>query len=396
MFAYLDCFSGVSGDKFLGALVSAGLSPDVLRERLTGLGLPGWVLRAGPATRGGLAGTLVTVIVAGDQPQRDWAAIRSLIEGSTLTAAAREGALRAFTVLAEAEARVHGVDVERVHFHEVGAVDSIIDIVGTAIGLDELGIDELWASPVRVGHGTVRTSHGELPVPAPATAGLLNGVPTYAGEAEGEMTTPTGAALLRAFVRRYAPMPPSRTIAEGWGAGTRDVPGVANLLRLTVAERDLGGGDLEEVAVLESAIDHVTPELLAAALDILLEEGALDAWATPVQMKKRRLGSEVTVLSRPADAERLTQILIRQTGTLGVRRRLQWRAVAPRRSDTLTTSLGLVRVKISGSGEDLRVRPENDDIVAIARSTGMSLDTVSRRLTREAEALVRAKDAPDL
>jgi uncharacterized protein (TIGR00299 family) protein len=287
---------------------------------------------------------------------------------------------------------VHGVPVESVHFHEVGAVDSIVDLVGVAIGVHELGLEDVWASHVRVGHGTVDTSHGVLPVPAPATAELLRGVPTYSGDAEGEMTTPTGAALLRAFVTRYAPMPPGRTVAEGWGAGTRDVPDVANLLRLTLSERELGGGELEEVAVLESAIDHVTPELLAAALDILLEEGALDAWASPIQMKKRRLGSEVTVLARPQDAERLTQVLVMQTGTLGVRRRLQWRHVAPRRSETVTTSLGVVRVKVAGHGDALRVRPENDDVVAIARSTGIPLESVARRLTQEAETAIRAQE----
>jgi uncharacterized protein (TIGR00299 family) protein len=392
VFAYLDCFSGVSGDKFLGALLSAGLSPDVLRDRLAELGLPGWSLRVEQVTRGGLAGTRVTVDVDSGQPQRDWAAIRALIEGAALDPAIRDGALRAFGLLAEAEAEAHGVPVDTVHFHEVGAVDSIVDIVGVAVGVHELGVDDVWASHVRVGHGTVDTSHGVLPVPAPATALLLRGVPTYAGDAEGEMTTPTGASLLRAFVTRYAPMPPSRTVAEGWGAGTREVHGVPNLLRLTLSARELGGAELEEVAVLESAIDHVTPELLAAALDMLLEEGALDAWASPIQMKKRRLGSEVTVLARPQDAERLTRALIMQTGTLGVRRRLQWRHVAPRRSETVTTSLGIVRVKVTGHGDALCVRPENDDVVAIARSTGIPLESVARRLTQETETAIRAQE----
>ena len=196
-------------------------------------------------------------------------------------------------MLAEAEAAVHGVPVERVHFHEVGAVDSIVDIVGAAIGVVELGIDELWSSPVRVGRGTVMTSHGELPIPAPATAALLRDVPVYAGDFEGEMTTPTGAAILRTLVTRYAPMPPMRVTAEGWGAGSRELP-MANLLRLSLGERE-PGGELQEVTVLESTLDHVTPELLAATIDLLLAEGALDAWADPVTMKKRRSGSEVTV-----------------------------------------------------------------------------------------------------
>jgi uncharacterized protein (TIGR00299 family) protein len=388
VFAYLDCFSGISGDKFLGALVGAGLPVETLRERLAGLDLPGWSLSTEVVRRGGLAGTLVVVEVDEGQPSRDWAAIRALLERSRLKPRVRESALRAFTLLAEAEAAVHGVDVERVHFHEVGAVDSIVDIVGATVGLAELGIDELWASPVRVGHGTMHTSHGELPVPAPATSSLLRGAPIYAGEQPGEMTTPTGAALLAAFVTRYAPMPPMRVNAEGWGAGSREVPGVPNLLRLALGEHELGGGELQEVAILETAIDHITPEHLAAAIELLLEDGALDAFAEPLSMKKGRLGSAVTLLTSPHDAERLSQALMLHTGTLGVRRTLTWRSVAPRRSATMETSLGTVRVKIGGVGDSLRVRPENDDVVRIARETGLPVDVVARRLTAEAEELL--------
>jgi uncharacterized protein (TIGR00299 family) protein len=388
MFAYLDCFSGVSGDKFLGALVGAGLSVETLRERLAGLDLPGWALGAEQVTRSGLSGTLVTVLAEPGQPSRDWAAIRALIDGSRLEPAVRDSALRTFALLAQAEADAHGVEVERVHFHEVGAVDSIVDIVGAAIGMRELGIEELWASPVRVGHGTVLTSHGELPVPAPATARLLHGVPIYAGDQPGEMTTPTGAALLAAFVTRYAPMPPMRTTADGYGAGSREVPGVPNVLRLSLGERELGGGDLHEVALLETAVDHITPEHLAAAIELLLEDGALDAFAEPVSMKKGRLGSAVTVIAEPHDAERLTAALMLHTGTLGVRRALTWRSVAPRRSATMETSLGAVRVKVGGEGASLRVRPENDDVVRIARETGLPVDVVARKLAGEAERLL--------
>ncbi|MDO8962868.1 MAG: nickel pincer cofactor biosynthesis protein LarC [Coriobacteriia bacterium] len=391
MFAYLDCFSGISGDKFLGALVGAGLSVEMLKERLALLDVDGYELFVHPTRKAGLAGTQVEVILEPGQRSRDWKGIRALIEHSGLDAASRAGALRAFGVLAEAEAEVHGTTPDDVHFHEVGAVDSIVDIVGAAIGIAELGIDELWCTPVRLGSGTVMTSHGELPVPAPATAALLRGMPTYAGELAGEMTTPTGAALLRAFVTRFAPMPPVRVHSEGWGAGTWDLP-IPNLLRLSLAEREMGGGPLSEVVVLESAIDHVTPELLAAALDIVLEEGALDAWAEPLQMKKRRLGTEVTVITRPADAERLTELLMLHTGTLGVRRTATWRQVAPRRVETVATSLGMVRVKVQGSGDSMRVRPENDDVVAVARSSGMPLDRVMRVLTEDAEAALRSRE----
>jgi uncharacterized protein (TIGR00299 family) protein len=361
---------------------------DLLRDGLSAVDIDGYEVRSEPVIRAGMAGVQVVVDVDADQPSRDWAAIRTLLERSRLEPIVRAGALRAFSALAEAEARAHGASVERVHFHEVGAVDSIVDIVGTSIGLHELDVTELWASPVRVGFGTVRASHGELPIPAPATAQLLHGAPTYAGDFEGEMTTPTGAALLSAFVERYAPLPPVRTIRDGYGAGSRDLP-IANLLRFTLAERELGGGALSEVALLETVVDHITPEHLAASLDTLVDAGALDAWATPVQMKKRRLGSEVTVLAEPADAERLTQALMRETGTLGVRRTLTWRSVAARRSETVVTSLGPVRVKVSGAGDSLRVRPENDDVIAIARGAGLPMDVAARTLTSEAERALR-------
>ena len=395
MFGYLDCSSGISGDKFLGALVGAGLPPELLRERLSALPVSGYSIKVREVRSAGMAGTKVDVIVDEGQPSRDWASIHRLIDESALGDRAKATALDAFGRLAQAEAAAHGVEVATVHFHEVGAVDSIVDIVGTAIGLDELDIDDVWANPVRLGHGSVETSHGLLPIPAPATSRLLVGAPVYAGEIAGELTTPTGAALLAAVVSRYAPMPPLRLEAEGWGAGTWELP-VPNLLRLTVGELELGGGGLTEVAVLESVIDNATPELLAAALAIALEEGALDAWAEPIGMKKGRLGSAVTVLARAEDATRLTDLLMKHTGTLGVRRRMEWRQVAPRRVETIETSFGTVRVKVQGEGDSLRVRPENDDVVAIARATGMPLDRVTRLVTGEAEValLPPAGDAP--
>lgn len=388
MFGFLDCFSGVSGDKFLGALVGAGLDTDVLRDRLALLGVGGYTIEVSEVRKAGMAGVKVDIVVEEGQRSRDWKVIRGLIEASQLPEPVIRRALDAFGRLAEAEASAHGVDVEKVHFHEVGAVDSIVDIVGTAIGIDELGIDELWATPVRLGHGMVSTSHGMLPVPAPATADLLRHVPVYAGELEGEMTTPTGAALLRAFVTRYAPMPPMTVVREGWGAGSRDLP-IPNLLRLSVGEPEIGGGGLTEVAVLQSSLDHVSAELIAATLDIALEEGALDAWTEPIRMKKGRLGTEVTVLARLADAERLSDLLMLHTGTLGVRRSFTWRHTDVRRVETIPTTLGAVRVKVQGTGAAARVRPENDDVVAIARATGMPLDSVIRTLTEQAEAYLR-------
>lgn len=397
MFAYLDVSSGASGDKFLGALIGAGLLPDRLRERLSALPLTGYSIKVRQVRSAGLAGTKVDVAIDEDaQPHRHWSDIRAMLEASTLDAPVKEKALEAFERLAIAEAAAHGVGIEHVHFHEVGAVDSIVDIVGTCIGMHELGIDDVWASPVRLGRGTVMTSHGELPVPAPATSRLLAGVPVYAGDIDGEMTTPTGAVLLRTFVTRWAPMPPMRVRSEGWGAGSREFP-IPNLMRLAAGELEMGGGGLTEVAMLQSVIDNVTPEVLAATLALALEDGALDAWAEPVSMKKGRLGSEVTVLARADDAARLTELLMTHTGTLGVRRHMEWRQVAPRRVETVETSLGTVRVKVQGEGASLRVRPEADDVLAISRSTGMPLDRVARILTGEAEALLLSSgdEAPE-
>jgi len=387
VFGFLDCFSGVSGDKFLGALIGAGLDPEVLRSRLALLDVDGYAIEVSDVRKAGLAGTKIDVVVEDGQRSRDWRAIRQLIAGSGLADPVKERALDAFGRLAVAEAAAHGVAVDDVHFHEVGAVDSIVDIVGVAIGVEELGVTELWATPVRLGHGMVSTSHGMLPIPAPATAELLRGVPVYAGELEGEMTTPTGAALLRALVTRYAPMPPMSAAREGWGAGSRDLP-IPNLLRLTLGEPELGGGGLTEIAVLETSVDHMSGELLAAAIDIALAEGALDAWTESLRMKKGRVGTGLTVLARLEDAARLTDLLMLHTGTLGVRRTITWRQIDARRSETVTTTLGTVRVKVQGSGASLRVRPENDDVVAIARATGIPLDRVARTLTEEAEAVL--------
>jgi len=387
VFAYLDCSAGISGDMFLGALVGAGLEPGLLRERLRALDLPGYSIEVSQVRRAAMPGTKVDVVVEAEQPSRDWRRIRTIIEDSSLEAPVQTRALAAFERLARVEGAVHGVDVDKVHFHEVGAVDSIVDIVGAAIGLHELGVDELWSSPVRLGSGTVMTSHGELPVPAPATAKVLLGLPVFAGELPGELTTPTGAVLVAELASRFASMPPMRVTAEGWGAGSRD-HAIPNLARLSLGELELGGGGLTEVALLESVIDNATPELLAATLDIALQEGALDAWAEPVAMKKGRLGTEVTVLAKVEDAARLTELLMMHTGTLGVRRSMTWRQVAPRRLETVETSLGRVHVKVQGSGPSLRVRPENDDVVAIARVHGLPLDRVARTLTAEAEEML--------
>lgn len=420
MFAYLDCHSGVSGDKLLGALVDAGFPFETLVERLGALGMSGFRISAERTTRGSLAGTLVTVEVTEEQPARHLADIERILRDSSLDEPVRARAFEAFRLLAEAESAAHGVEVAEVHFHEVGAVDSIVDVVGTAIGLAELGVDELWASPVCTGSGEVETSHGTLPVPAPATSRLLEGVPAYAGRIEDELTTPTGAALLRTFVTTFAPMPEAVVTAEGYGAGAKEFDGLPNLLRLRLGERVSQpesdkvrdtrtaeaavqqieaeasaacppADDLEQIVVLESAIDHVTPEDLATATEHLLEAGALDCWQTPIVMKKGRLGSAVTVLARAEDADRLCALLMTDTGTLGVRRTPTWRTVAERRTTTLETSLGAVRVKIAEAAGVEIARPEHDDVAGVSRRTGLAIKDVAARLSAEVAKAAKSR-----
>jgi uncharacterized protein (TIGR00299 family) protein len=319
-----------------------------------------------------------------------------MLEAAPLPDAVRDGAMRAFSLLADAEARVHGVAPDAVHFHEVGAADSVADVVGVAAGLAMLGIEELVVSPVVVGHGEVASEHGMLPVPAPATALLLSGVPVAGGSVAGELTTPTGAALVRAFATGFGPLPAMTPSAVGHGAGTRELP-IANVARLVIGEPEDGapgngapeGLVTERVAVLETNLDHIAAERLAWTCDALLDAGARDVWQTPIVMKKGRSALTLSVLAELDDAARLSLLMIELTGTLGVRRTLTERDVVPRRVETVKTSLGPVRVKVALIGGKPRVRPEHDDIAAVAARENLSYEEVSRIVTAEAEEIVR-------
>jgi pyridinium-3,5-bisthiocarboxylic acid mononucleotide nickel chelatase len=307
---FLDCATGISGDKFLAACIDAGASLDAVNAAVAAVA-PEAVVRTERVLRSGIAALSVTVDSTAEEPRsRTWSSIRETIEAAGLAHAVRDRSLAAFTLLAEAEARVHGTDPAHVHFHEVGAVDSIADVVGVAAALADLGLARLVCGPVAVGSGTVTTAHGVLPVPAPATALLLEGVPVYAGPAPGEATTPTGAALVRAHATGFGPLPAMVLAATGHGAGTRETPPVANVARLllgretaadTSADPDAAGtaspapGDspLTEEAVVEIAttVDHLSAEQLAFCVEELLASGALDVWHTPALMKKGRAGA---------------------------------------------------------------------------------------------------------
>jgi uncharacterized protein (TIGR00299 family) protein len=383
--AYLDCTTGISGDKFLAALVDAGAPRTTIREAIAAID-PTIAVEFAEVSRAGIRALSAIVTTNHTPVSRTWADVRSLIEGAHLAAEVRDTALGAFTLLAEAEAAVHGVGADEVHFHEVGGADSIADIVGTAAGLHALHIDEFVCSPVSVGGGTVDTAHGTLPVPAPATAMLLVGVPIEAGPLPGEATTPTGAALARACAQSFGSLPPMTVEHIGHGAGTRDPAGVANIARLflsTAPEHTQPTMHQEAIAELQTTIDHLSAEHLAFACEELLAAGALDVWQTPALMKKGRAGTAVTVVCRDEDATQLATLTAELTGTLGVRIRRVTRVVAERHSHTVMTSLGEVRVKTAGAAGWRRSRIEYEDLAAIARREGLPIDVVARELGQE-------------
>ena len=405
--AYFDCASGASGDMLLGALVDLGLSLDALREELAKLPLRGYALEARRVHRSGLHATKVDVVVAGREPDRqhdetssagahghthggplaaDHAApegghhglreILSLIDASTLAADLKQRSAALFGRLAEAEAAVHGARAEDVHFHEVGAVDSIVDIVGGVIGLSWLKADRFVASPLNVGTGTVRMSHGSFAVPPPATARLVNGVPIF-GAGEGELLTPTGALLVTSYATSYGPLPLFKPESVGHGAGSRDLPGRPNILRILVGTAAEAPQTGERVLVLETEIDDMSPQLFSPLTDRLLAAGALDVYLTSLLMKKGRPGVLVTVLAEPARREALEAVLFAETTTLGVRWQEWDRTVLRRESVSVTTAYGPVRVKLGWLGERVvNAQPEFEDCQRAAQASGAPVKEV--------------------
>ncbi len=422
MIAHLDCSSGISGDKFLGALIDAGFASDQLRsavaplgiapesllvERVTSAGIAAVSVRlrdapaAKPAAVGHVAAGPAAAGPAAHAPLRCLADIRGVVASAGLCERVAARALQVFELLAEAEAQVHGTSVDEVHFHEIGALDTILDVVGVALGLDALGIDELIATPPAVGGGTVQTAHGRLPVPAPATVQLLLGLPVVTGPTAadgapaGELTTPTGAALVRSLATGFGPLPSMVATTVGYGAGTRDV-GFPNVTRVVVGERTAGvpapsSGDvgrlaLETIAVLETNIDHLSPEQLAFCAEELLAEGALDVWQTPIVMKKGRAAVALSLMCTPGDAERLVVRTHELTGTLGVRRRDVERTVVAREERTFDTRHGAVRVKVARVDGQTQARAEHDDVARIARDTGRSVRHIADELATDIAA----------
>jgi len=434
--AYLDCFSGISGDMFLGALVDVGVSPKLLEDTVAALDIEAR-LEISRVVRGGMTATKVDVYCHGekdlprevfweqpsrhshqhghehlhkhgvadarqDEPgkqssragmpaphehRRGLNEIRGIIEKAAIGNTATATAIGIFEALGGAEAEIHNTSIDKVHFHEVGAVDAMVDIVCSAVGAEALGVDEWVCSPLNVGGGTVKCAHGTLPVPAPATLKLLAGAPVYSSGPQVELVTPTGAAIVNRLVARFASFPAMKITKAGYGAGSRDFPDHPNLLRLTIGEAETAATLADSVTVLEANLDDLSPQVLAYAMERLLAEGALDTFSAPVQMKKNRPGALLTVLTKPEDADRLVKLIFAETTTLGIRRREEQRHTLARRWESVQTTWGPVRIKIASmNGAISNYAPEYEDCRALAEAHHVPLKIVMEEAMRQYKA----------
>jgi pyridinium-3,5-bisthiocarboxylic acid mononucleotide nickel chelatase len=373
--AYFDCFSGVSGDMILGALIDAGLDREALLKALAGLPLSGYEIVIEKTLKGGISGTRFNVKTAGHEHERHLPDILEIINGSALPEKVKKSAADIFGAIARVEAKIHGTNINEIHFHEIGAVDSIIDIAGACAALDIMGISAVQCSPVNVGEGFVNTAHGLLPVPAPATAALLAGFPVYSSGIRAELATPTGAAILSYFSKKSGPLPDMKIECVGYGAGMKDLPS-PNLLRVYIGEDGACEG-FETIISLETNIDDMNPEFYQHVFDRLLESGALDVYTTPVMMKKTRPGVQLTVLAREEHRDGLTRIIFEETTTAGVRFSRLERLALHREIRKVRTRFGEVAVKfLSGTGGIVTVSPEYEDCRAAAISAGVPLKNV--------------------
>jgi pyridinium-3,5-bisthiocarboxylic acid mononucleotide nickel chelatase len=427
--AYLECFSGISGDMFIGALIDAGVSPQILRDAVAALDI-GARLEISQVVRGGISATKADVWVNGEKdlpreeyweeqlalqstaasgrasehqhehshshehernnhlPQerdgshgRTLTGIKQIISAAAISERAKNTAIDIFTALGQAEAKIHNTSLDHVHFHEVGAVDAMVDIVCAAVGTEALGVEEIICSPLNVGGGTVKCAHGTLPVPAPATLLLLAGAPVYSTGSQAELVTPTGAAIVKTLVSRFASFPEMKVEKSGYGAGSRDFPAHPNVVRLTIGEASshslAAKIALETIIVLEANLDDLNPQVFGYVMDRLLEEGALDAFGMPVQMKKNRPGMLLTVLCTPGNEGKLTKLIFAETTTLGVRRREERRQTLARRWENVSTPWGEIRIKIASmNGTVTNYAPEYEDCRRIAAEHHVPLKIV--------------------
>ncbi len=389
---YLDCFSGASGDMIVGALLDCGLEFDFLKDELAKLGISGYDLSLTRVDRSGISSSKFDVHLHHDHSHdhhdhhhhhhhdhRGLTEIKRMIGESHLSDTVKERSLTIFQRIGEAESKIHNVPIETVHFHEVGAIDSIVDIIGASIGIEALGIEHVFSSPLHVGAGTFTCAHGTYPVPGPATAEILRDVPIYSGEIQGELVTPTGAAIISTTSSGYGPMPMMRIDRVGYGAGTREYPKFPNVLRAIlgrmVEDADRTPGT---ITVIEAQIDDLNPQVFGHLMEQALEAGALDIFYIPVQMKKNRPGVLLTLLCRPEDRERMSHLIFRETATLGLRYRDERREILQREHSTVETPYGPIRIKLArtSDGTVVNASPEYEDCRSVAEKHGDPLRDV--------------------
>jgi uncharacterized protein (TIGR00299 family) protein len=384
---YFDCFAGASGDMILGAMVAAGVDPNFLRQQLSLLPVSGFKVDFETVDRSGLSATYARVETAPEHKHRHLADIKEIIDRSGLAEAVKQRAVQIFTRLAEAEARVHNEAVDHVHFHEVGALDAIVDVVGAAICFEFLKIDRFVCSPLHVGSGMVQMAHGRFPIPPPAVAELLKGVPFYAGDVKGELVTPTGAAIITTVCREYGPVPQMTTESTGYGAGTREYPDFPNVLRVFVGETESSRAIDERLWMIETNLDDASPQIIGHVMDRVLESGALDCFFTPVQMKKNRPGVLLSVLCGVNEKDALMELLFTETTTLGVRSYEVSRRALQRSVVRVETQYGPIDVKVAHlDGRVVNEMPEFEQCRDAAAKANVPLKSVE-----EAARLAMAK-----
>ena len=393
--AYFDCYSGISGDMILGALVDLGVDPEKIRKALKTLDLKGYKLKTSRVQRGLIAGTKVQVSLtkSSHHPARKYSDIKKLIADSDLSSTAKKNSLEIFKRIAQVEAAIHDTTMEKIHFHEIGAVDSIVDIVGGVVAIESLKLDKIYASPLNVGEGFVQCAHGCLPIPAPATLKLLQGIPVFSNGIKKELTTPTGAAMIGFYADKFGSLPAMKIVGDGYGAGDHIIAEMPNMLRVVLGE--ISAESDEELVLIETNIDDMNPEFYEGTMESLFKAGALDVYLTPIIMKKSRPANKISVLSSETDRQAMTEILLHETSSFGVRYFRIGRTVLEREMKTVNISWGSVRIKIGKfNGKVIQISPEYEDCKKIAYKEKVPVKQVYEEAHSQAIKLFGTIDTP--
>ena len=393
--AYFDCYSGISGDMILGALVDLGVDPGKIRKALKTLDLKGYKLKTSRVQRGLIAGTKVQVSLtkSSHHPARKYSDIKKLIADSDLSSTAKKNSQEIFKRIAQVEAAIHDTTMEKIHFHEIGAVDSIVDIVGGVVAIESLKLDKIYASPLNVGEGFVQCAHGCLPVPAPATLKLLQGIPVFSNGIKKELTTPTGAAMIGFYADKFGSLPAMKIVGDGYGAGDHIIAEMPNMLRVVLGE--ISAESDEELVLIETNIDDMNPEFYEGTMESLFKAGALDVYLTPIIMKKSRPANKISVLSSETDRQAMTEILLHETSSFGVRYFRIGRTILEREMKTVNISWGSVRIKIGKfNGKVIQISPEYEDCKKIAYKEKVPVKQVYEEAHSQAIKLFGTIDTP--